>query len=110
MATGFGYAAQRRKAQGRIAADLLPRVRDIRRAGAAAIDLCSVACGRVDAYYERGCKPWDLAAGSLIATEAGAKVGGLYGAAASDEMTVAAAPGLFEALCAFLEEQDALRD
>jgi myo-inositol-1(or 4)-monophosphatase len=110
VATGFGYAAQRRKVQGRIAADLLPRVRDIRRAGAAAIDLCSVACGRVDAYYERGCKPWDLAAGSLIATEAGALVGGLYGAAASDEMTVAAAPGLFESLCGFLEEQGALRD
>lgn len=110
VATGFGYAARRRKVQGRIAADLLPRVRDIRRGGAAAIDLCSVACGRVDAYYERGCKPWDLAAGTLIATEAGARVGGLYGAAASDEMTVAAAPGLFEALCGFLEEQDALRD
>jgi myo-inositol-1(or 4)-monophosphatase len=110
VATGFGYAAQRRAVQGAIVADLLPRVRDIRRGGSAAIDLCSVACGRVDGYFERGAKPWDLSAGSLIAREAGAKVGGLYAAAASDEMTVAAAEGLFEALCEFLEGHDAARD
>lgn len=110
VATGFGYAAQRRAVQGAIVADLLPLVRDIRRGGSAALDLCSVACGRVDAYYERGAKPWDLSAGALIAQEAGAKVGGLYGAAASDEMTVAAADGLFEALCGFLEGRDAARD
>ena len=110
VATGFGYAAQRRAVQGAIVADLLPRVRDIRRGGSAAIDLCSVACGRVDGYFERGAKPWDLAAGSLIAREAGARVGGLNGAAASDEMTVAAAEGLFEALCEFLEGHDAARD
>jgi len=110
IATGFGYAAQRRAVQGEIIADLLPRVRDIRRGGSAALDLCSVACGRVDAYFERGAKPWDLSAGALIAQEAGAKVGGLHGAAASDEMTVAAAEGLFEALCEFLEEHDAARD
>jgi myo-inositol-1(or 4)-monophosphatase len=110
VATGFGYGRERRAVQGVIVADLLPRVRDIRRAGAAAIDLCSVACGRVDGYFERGAKPWDLAAGELIATEAGAIVGGLKGAAASDEMTVAAAEGLFEALCEFLEGHDAARD
>jgi myo-inositol-1(or 4)-monophosphatase len=110
VATGFGYSAQRRAVQGAILADLVPRVRDIRRGGAAAIDLCSVACGRVDAYFERGAKPWDLSAGALIAQEAGAKVGGLKGAAASDEMTVAAAEGLFEALCEFLEGHDAARD
>lgn len=110
VATGFGYAAQRRAVQGAIVADLLPRVRDVRRGGSAAIDLCSVACGRVDGYFERGTKPWDLSAGTLIAQEAGAKVGGLDGAAASDEMTVAAAEGLFEALCEFLEGHDAARD
>ena len=110
VATGFGYSAERRKRQGAIVADLIWRVRDIRRAGAAAIDLCSVACGRVDGYFERGCKPWDLAAGSLIAAEAGALVGGLRGAPASDEMAVAAAPGLFEELVTFLEGHDADRD
>ncbi|NUP46517.1 MAG: inositol monophosphatase [Catenulispora sp.] len=110
VATGFGYAAQRRAVQGRIAAELLPLVRDIRRAGSAAIDLCSVACGRVDGYYERGTNPWDIAAGGLIVTEAGGRIGGLRGAAASVEMTVAAAGGLFEALCEFLEERSADRD
>lgn len=110
VATGFGYAAQRRAVQGAIVAELMPLVRDIRRGGSAAIDLCSVACGRVDAYYERGAKPWDLAAGALIAQEAGAMVGGLYGAAASDEMTVAAADGLFQALREFLEGRNAARD
>lgn len=110
IATGFGYAARRRAVQGAIIADLLPRVRDIRRGGSAALDLCAVACGRVDGYFERGVQPWDIAAGALIAREAGAKVGGLHGAAASDEMTVAAAEGLFEGLCEFLEEHNAARD
>ena len=79
VATGFGYAAQRRAVQGRIVAELLPLVRDIRRAGSAALDLCSVACGRVDAYFERGTNAWDIAAGALIVEEAGGKVGGLRG-------------------------------
>ena len=60
---------------------LLPQVRDIRRGGSAAIDLCDVACGRLDAYYERGLNPWDLAAGALIAREAGALTGGRPGRA-----------------------------
>jgi myo-inositol-1(or 4)-monophosphatase len=106
VATGFGYSARRRAEQGAIVADLLPRVRDIRRGGSAAIDLCSVACGRVDGYFERGTNPWDIAAGGLIVQEAGGRLGGLRGAAASVDMTVAAAPGLFEALCDFLEERD----
>jgi myo-inositol-1(or 4)-monophosphatase len=110
VATGFGYSPERRAVQGAIVADLVWRARDIRRGGAAAIDLCSVACGRVDAYFERGCKPWDLSAGELIATEAGAIVGGLRGAAASEEMTVAATSGLFEELVGFLEGHDAARD
>ena len=58
---------------------VLPHIRDIRRMGAAAVDLCSVALGRVDAYYELGLSPWDLAAGSVIATEAGARVADLDG-------------------------------
>jgi myo-inositol-1(or 4)-monophosphatase len=74
IGTGFGYAAQRRSEQAAIVATLLPRVRDIRRAGAAALDLCMVACGRLDGYYERGLNAWDWSAGSLIASEAGAAV------------------------------------
>jgi myo-inositol-1(or 4)-monophosphatase len=74
IGTGFGYAAERRAAQAEVAARVLPLVRDIRRAGAAALDLCMVACGRLDGYYERGLNAWDWAAGSLIASEAGATV------------------------------------
>ena len=72
---------------------LIGSIRDIRRMGAAAVDLCSVACGRVDAYYERGLNHWDLAAGTLIAKEAGARVGEL-----DDGTVVAAPPALFEPL------------
>lgn len=79
VATGFGYDTARRAAQAETLARLLPRVRDVRRAGAAALDLCMVACGRIDAYYERGLQPWDWAAGSLIAAEAGAVVRPLAG-------------------------------
>jgi len=79
VATGFGYAADRRATQARVLLEVLPRVRDIRRAGAAALDLCMVACGRVDGYYERGLHAWDWAAGSLIAAEAGATVRPLEG-------------------------------
>jgi myo-inositol-1(or 4)-monophosphatase len=95
VGTGFGYAAGRRVVQGRVVASLLPRVRDIRRAGAAAVDLCSLAAGRLDAFYERGLHEWDFAAGGLIAREAGARVGGLHGRPASESMTIAAGPGLF---------------
>ena len=70
-------------------AELLPQVRDVRRAGAAAVDLCHVATGRLDLYYERGLSPWDLAAGSLVVTEAGGIVTGLRGSAAGEQMTVA---------------------
>jgi fructose-1,6-bisphosphatase/inositol monophosphatase family enzyme len=77
---------------------VLPVVRDIRRLGASSLDLCGVACGRVDGYFERGLQPWDLAAGTLVATEAGAVVGGLRGRPASGELVVAAAPGVFDAL------------
>jgi len=74
VATGFSYDADRRGAQAAALTTILPRVRDIRRLGGAAVDLCALACGRVDAYYERGLGPWDCAAGALIATEAGALI------------------------------------
>ena len=79
VATGFGYEAGRRLVQGEVLRAVLPRVRDIRRGGSAAVDLCSVASGGVDAYYERGVNLWDIAAGGLIAAEAGARVTGLHG-------------------------------
>ncbi len=82
VATGFGYDAAMRARQVAVLARVLPRVRDIRRVGAAALDLCWVACGRFDAFYERGLKPWDLAAGGLIAERAGLAVRTL---AAADE-------------------------
>lgn len=94
VATGFGYAAERRERQGRLVLDLLPRIRDIRRAGSAALDLCSVAAGRVDAYYETGLNPWDLAAGWLVAEESGALVGGFDGP--GETLTWACSPGLGE--------------
>lgn len=98
VGTGFSYTAERRIWQAGIVQQLIGQVRDIRRMGSAALDLCSVACGRLDAYYERGLNPWDHAAGALIAQEAGARVGGLNGAAASRDFTLAADPVLFDAL------------
>ena len=74
VATGFGYSPERRAAQADLLTRVLPRVRDIRRAGAAALDLCWVAAGRVDAYYERGLNHWDWAAASLVVAEAGGEV------------------------------------
>ncbi|HEX5018453.1 MAG TPA: inositol monophosphatase family protein [Actinomycetes bacterium] len=74
IATGFAYDVQDRTGQGALVGTLVGRVRDIRRFGAASVDLCSVAAGRVDGYFERGLEPWDLAAGLLIASEAGAVV------------------------------------
>lgn len=102
VATGFSYDADRRRRQAEVLVRVLPAVRDIRRLGAAAVDLCAVACGRVDAFYEKGLAPWDFAAGALIATEAGARVGDLRGGAASTEFTLAAAPDVFDALAALL--------
>ena len=84
---------------------LLPHVRDIRRGGSAAVDLCSVAAGRLDAFYERGLNYWDFAAGGLIAREAGALVGGLAGRTESTSMAVAAGPGLYQQLETFLTNQ-----
>src|SRR5215469_1695097 len=107
VATGFGYAAARRAAQGKVAAAVLPRVRDIRRTGSAANDLCSVAGGRVDAYYEQGVHEWDIAAGGLIAREAGAMMGGLNGRPAGEAMTIAASPALFHELHDLLVALDA---
>jgi myo-inositol-1(or 4)-monophosphatase len=110
VATGFGYRAERRTVQGEVVAALLPRIRDIRRNGVASIDLCAVAAGRLDGYYERGLNYWDYAAGALIAAEAGAVVGDSRGGPPGTSMTVAAGPGLFGPLRDALAELDAERD
>jgi myo-inositol-1(or 4)-monophosphatase len=109
VGTGFSYDPERRGEQARVLVDVLPRVRDVRRQGAAAVDLCSVACGRLDAYYERGLAPWDLAAGGLIATEAGAEVTDFDGSPARSGAVVAAAPGIAVALRELLATTAAAR-
>jgi myo-inositol-1(or 4)-monophosphatase len=91
VATGFGYDARVRERQAAVVARLLPRVRDIRRVGAAALDLAWCACGRFDAYYERGVQLWDVAAGRLIARRAGLEVRDLP-ATEEDAAGILAAP------------------
>jgi myo-inositol-1(or 4)-monophosphatase len=97
-ATGFGYAASLRAQQAVALADVLPQVRDIRRAGCAALDLCGVAAGRLDAFFEAGMLRWDWAAGSLIAEEAGARVAGIGGRPPGTWTTLTANPVLFDPL------------
>ncbi|MFB2599652.1 inositol monophosphatase family protein [Herbiconiux sp. P17] len=104
VGTGFAYDAQLRVKQGRFVTGLVERVRDIRRAGSAALDLCSVAAGRLDAHAERGLNPWDHAAGALIVREAGGRVSGFHGAAEGTVMTFAAGPALAEELEPLLYE------
>jgi myo-inositol-1(or 4)-monophosphatase len=98
VATGFSYQAARRAAQARSMVTVLPAIRDIRRFGSAALDLCAVACGAVDAYFEAGMHEWDWAAGALIAREAGARVDGLQGRPPGPQTTLAANPELFDLL------------
>ncbi len=98
VATGFGYAADRRAHQAQVIARLLPRIRDIRRFGVASIDLCFAAEGLVDAYFEKGLNLWDHAAGGLVAAEAGLTVSGLAGAPAGPDLVLAAPPGIRAAL------------
>ncbi|WP_370591130.1 inositol monophosphatase family protein [Saccharopolyspora montiporae] len=107
IGTGFAYAAQRRAAQAEAVSGLLGRVRDIRRSGAASLDLCAVAAGWLDGFYEIGLNRWDWAAGALIAAEAGADVR-LPGEQDPDglgrQALVCAAPGVSGALTEALQE------
>ncbi len=107
VATGFGYDAARRRRQAALLTTVMPAVRDVRRLGAASVDLCHVACGRVDAYFEEGLGPWDLAAGALVAREAGAVTIDFAGAPARPEEVLAANPALAPALRALLVEAGA---
>lgn len=106
LGTGFNYGAEERSAQGRVIAHVLPRVRDLRRRGAAALDLCWVACGRLDAYFERGLQAWDMAAGDLIVREAGGVTSAIEGGPAVPGSMLAAPPALAEALRALLHEAE----
>jgi myo-inositol-1(or 4)-monophosphatase len=110
VATGFSYDAPVRARQAEVITRVLPRVRDIRRMGAAALDLCWTAAGRFDAFYERGLKAWDLAAGALIAERAGLEVRAL--AATQDEPSgvVVTRAGLMEELLELVLGEGRARD
>lgn len=102
IGTGFAYDAGVRRRQAELLVDLLPRVRDIRRAGSAAIDLAWLACGRIDGFYEAPMKPWDRAAGELLIAEAGGVVAPLQAGESDDTGVVAAGPRLHGALSALV--------
>lgn len=102
VGTGFGYLQERRGRQGAVVADVLPRVRDIRRAGACATDLCHLSAGRLDAFYELGPQPWDHVAGGLVAREAGARFELVALPGEVDPLVLAAGPRLFPELRALL--------
>ena len=106
VATGFSYQVERRREQAQRIAEVVPRIRDIRRFGAAAPDLCYVACGRLDVYYEQWLGPWDWAAGELIAREAGCRTGRFDGnqidATDGSAGVLAANPVLFDQMVELL--------
>ncbi|QLL09372.1 inositol monophosphatase family protein [Mycobacterium vicinigordonae] len=108
LGTGFGYSQARRRRQAALLAQLLPVVRDVRRIGSAALDLCMVAAGQLDAFYEHGLQVWDQAAGALIAAEAGARVVLPGPDVRGAGLVVAAAPGIADALLAALGDAGGL--
>lgn len=101
IGTGFSYRSERRARQAAMVACMLPRIRDVRRAGSAALDLCSVASGWLDGYVEHGLHSWDWAAGSLIAAEAGAVV---RLPKDGSDLLLAATPGIMDSLAELLAE------
>ncbi|HEU5083953.1 MAG TPA: inositol monophosphatase family protein [Acidimicrobiales bacterium] len=109
VATGFGYDPAARTAQAEVLAGLIARVRDVRRGGAAATDLCSVASGRVDAYYENGLAEWDRAAATVVAREAGARVEVRTDTPIGADCTIAAHPERFDEVVDLLTELGLLR-
>jgi myo-inositol-1(or 4)-monophosphatase len=103
VGTGFAYDVAARGTQIDLVGEILRRARDVRRMGSAALDLCGVAAGRLDLYYEQGLQPWDQAAGALIAKEAGAAVIGVGGGPSSRDLTIAGAPELAEQMLRLVE-------
>jgi myo-inositol-1(or 4)-monophosphatase len=110
VATGFSYSSERRGSQARLLPAVVPAVRDIRRGGSAALDLCYLGAGRLDGFYEAGLRPWDRAAGLLVANEAGALHADLDGLVGGTPTLVVAPPVLFEELCRLLERAAAGSD
>jgi myo-inositol-1(or 4)-monophosphatase len=104
IGTGFGYDPGRRARQVALVADLLPRIADIRRLGSASLDLCAVAAGHLDGYFEIGLNHWDYAAGVLVAQEAGCGAAGLGGGAPTTALTAVARPDVLRELIALLTE------
>jgi myo-inositol-1(or 4)-monophosphatase len=102
IGTGFSYSSTQRARQAKVLQSLLPAVGDIRRPGSAAVSLCWVACGRLDAFFETGLKPWDFAAGALIAREGGADICGAEMNLSRSELIVASAPSITADLCRIL--------
>lgn len=107
VGTGFAYDRDRRERQAHVMARLVPTIRDVRRIGSCALDLCMVAAGRLDAYYEDGVHVWDWAAGALVAQEAGAIVELPPVDGSEGELIIAAAPGVADGLRAALREAGA---
>ena len=110
IGTGFAYDATARRAQAQVVARVLPRVRDIRRAGSAALDLCWVACGRFDGFYEAVMEVWDNAAGALIVKEAGGVVSDLPAPHGTSHGLVASGPRLHDGLRALVGSKGELAD
>jgi myo-inositol-1(or 4)-monophosphatase len=107
VGTGFSYLPDRRAWQAEVVARIMSAVRDIRRAGAASVDLCWVAAGRMDVFFERGLQLWDFSAGALVAAEAGAAVGDLEGGPPSSDIVVAAPPSIDAAFRRLLVDAEA---
>ena len=107
FATGFGYRTERRAQQIRVMSEVLPKIRDLRRKGSAALDLCMAASGMVNGYFERGTHAWDFSAGALVARETGCVVSGLHGKPEGPDMIVCAPPRLHAEIVRLLESLDA---
>jgi myo-inositol-1(or 4)-monophosphatase len=102
VATGFSYTPAHRTVQSRRVTEFIHRIRDVRRMGAAAVDICFVACGRLDAYFEENLHSWDVLAAELIAREAGARSGDFSGGPLHPAEVLVSAPGVFDELSAML--------
>lgn len=102
VCTGFSYRVHEREVHARRVARMVSEIRDIRRFGAAAIDLCFVACGRYDAYFEEHLHSWDLVAGQVIATEAGALVSDYAGGRVTPGQVLATQPGIRDELLSLI--------
>lgn len=106
VCTGFSYESATRQTQGDRVARMIPHIRDLRRLGAASVDCCYVACGRLDAYFEENVKSWDIMAGELIAREAGAVSSDFAGASARPAEFLVAAPGIHAAMLELVNDRD----